>query len=68
MKPKPKVFRTGETVWYYPLGKERPNYRRKVTILEVKIDSYGHKMYRVETIEKTVFPTFVGGSVLEKAK
>lgn len=63
---KSKQFRKGEKVWYYPLGKSRPHYRRKATVLEVMVDAFGRKVYRVEPLRRTMFPTFVGDSVLEK--
>jgi len=65
-------YKIGEEIWYYPIGKElgkrtRPYYRRKVKILKIHRDK-GTVFYMVEPPSKTMFPTFVGSSVLEKVK
>jgi len=65
-------YKIGEEVWLYPIGKElgkrkRPYYRRKVKILKINKDK-GTAWYMVEPPSKTMFPTFVGSSVLEKVK
>jgi hypothetical protein len=65
-------FEIGEEVWYYPLGKDfkakdtpKEGYRKKVKILSIRKNSYG-VWYMVESPSKTLFPTYVGTSVLEK--
>lgn len=65
-------YKIGEEIWYYPIGKElgkrrRPYYRRKAKILKMHRDKE-MVFYMVEPPSKTMFPTFVGSSVLEKVK
>lgn len=63
MKPE-QTYTKGEIVKFYPFGKNHPNSRKIVEILEVKTLYTGTKVYRVDVTK--LFPTFVCSSVLEK--
>ena len=59
-----QIYKKGEIVKFYPVGKSRPDLRKIVKILEVKTLYTGSKAYKVN--ENNLFPTFVQSSVLEK--
>lgn len=63
MKPE-QTYTRGEIVRFYPFGKNHPNSRKVVEILEVKKIYTGTKVYRIDVAK--LFPTFVFSSALEK--